>query len=140
MRSCAALSGLFAFALALSSSGCMKLEEAEAMVDRRLFKQVGGTLFSTPDLFSMKEIHLDASRTKGKELILEGAVAESSEHGTYLVLKDDAARLLVVLTDIAGTTTTLAKIGAQKVKVWGTLETGKKGLPFLKAKALTLVP
>lgn len=125
---------------AASLTACVKLEDAQGFVDRAMFRQIGGTMFSTPDLISMKEIHLETVATKGKELILEGQVADVGQHGTYMVLRDENARMLVVLTDIVDAADIVKRDAHQTMKVWGTLETGKKGLPYLMAKSLTVVP
>ena len=120
-------------------TGCFNTSDAQSFVDRAMFRRVGGTMFSTPDLISMKEIHLEAVATKGKELILEGQVADVGQHGTYMVLKDENARMLVVLTDVVDASDIVKQGAHQTMKVWGTLETGKKGLPYLMAKSLTVV-
>lgn len=134
-----ALSALCIVAISASVTGCFKLDDAQGYVDRAMFRRVGGTMFSTPDLISMKEIHLETAATKGKELILEGEVTDVGQHGTYMVLKDENARMLVVLTDVVDATDIIKRNGHQTMKVWGTLETGKKGLPYLMAKSLTVV-
>lgn len=137
MRRLATISLVFVGLSALT--GCFEMGDAQSYVDRAMFRRIGGTMFSTPDLISMKEIHLETVATKGKELILEGQVADVGQHGTYLVLKDENARMLVVLTDVVDASDIVKKDAHQTMKVWGTLETGKKGLPYLMAKSLTVV-
>ena len=126
--------------LALTLQGCIKLEDVQRTADRMMFSRVGGTLFSSPDEVSMKEIHLDATAVQGHELILEGDLAEVGEHGTYMVLKDETARMLVVLTDVAPDEVAPSKKdGPLRLKVWGTLQMGMKGLPYVMARAMTTV-
>ena len=52
------------FAAAAAVTGCFKVDEAQSFVDKAMFRRVGGTMFSTPDLISMKEIHLEAEPAK----------------------------------------------------------------------------
>lgn len=117
-------------------SGCFKTEEMPGRVDRWSFHRFGGTLFGNPDLLTLKEIHLDTGTLTGREVIVEGHVAEVSKHGTYLVLKDTTARLLVVLTDMEAASALLSDEKPKALRVLGTVESGKKGLPYLKARSV----
>lgn len=115
------------------ASGCVKTEEIPTTLDRLAFQYIGGTLFTNPETMTLKEIHLDSGSLGGREIIIEGRVAEVSPHSTYVVLTDDTARMLVVLTDI-----TTDAVGAHNghptaLRVLGTIEAGKKGLPFVRA-------
>lgn len=119
-------------------SGCFKTEEVPGRVDRWSFNRFGGTLIGNPDLLTLKEIHLDTGTLTGREVIVEGQVSEVSKQGTYLVLKDTTARLLVVLTDVETASSELAEAKPKTLRVLGTVESGKKGMPFLKARSLNL--
>jgi hypothetical protein len=122
--------------LAVVLTGCWQRESLPHLVDHISFRWIGGTLFTNPDLLTMKEIHLDNGTLSGREIIIEGKVAEVSPHGTYLVLIDDTARMLVVLTDMQGAQTYLNAEKPKALRVLGTVESGKKGLPQIRAHSL----
>lgn len=128
-----------ALVLALFSlSGCYNPAQLPGLVDRWSFLRMGGTLFGHPEALTLKEIHLDTGTLTGREVIVEGEVTAVSEHGTYLVLKDDMARMLVVLTDMEAAAPLLTEAKPKILKVMGTVETGVKGLPYIRARSLNL--
>ncbi len=126
-------------AVMLVTTGCLRQESAPQLVDHVSFHFIGGTLFTNPDLLTMKEIHLDNGTLTGREIIVEGRVAEVSPHGTYLVLVDDTARMLVVLTDMESGGPFLKSEKPKSLRVLGTVESGKKGLPQIRAHSLNLM-
>lgn len=105
------------------------------------FSAAGGTLFSNPDEVTMKEIHLDGSLFIGKDIVIEGNVVEWGKYDTFVVLNDDTARMLVVLTDVPEVRNNLHAPGKLKrFKIWGSVGSGKRGLPFVQAKAVRQIP
>ena len=129
---------LCALVLLWGLSGCFKSEELPAWVDHWSFVRVGGTLFGNPESLTLKEIHLDTGTLTGRVVVIEGYVAEKSDHGTFLVLKDDMARMLVVLTDVESAAPFLLKAKPKILRVLGTVEVGTKGLPYIKARSLNV--
>jgi hypothetical protein len=127
---------LFAFVLL---AGCMKTDEMATALDRWAFEIMGGTFFGSPDTLSMKEIHLGGSNVVGREIIVEGKVADVSPNGTFVVLADESARLLVVLTDLAYAGPVLKREAPKTLRILGVVESGKKGLPLLRARSLNAV-
>lgn len=123
--------------LSLLLSGCWNGSNVSTVVDVWLFREAGGTIFSSPEKLTLKEIHLDNGTLIGRQVIVEGFVEEVNPLGTFLVISDSAARLLVVLTDL-GHVDVLPK-KTDSLQVFGTIESGKKGLPFLKAVGIRLV-
>lgn len=126
-------------ASSLLLGGCVKQEIVVAAIDRLLFQRVGITVFGNPALLTMKEIHLDGVGLRGKEVVIEGKVVEVSEHFTYMVITDDQARMLVVLTGIASAAPTLRQSTPRSVRVLGVIESGQKGLPYVMARSLNVV-
>lgn len=116
--------------------GCFRVDQLPAAVDGWAFFKMGGTFFVNPDALTLKEIHLDTGSLTGREVIVEGQVADVSSHGTYLVLKDETARMLVVLTEMEDAGPLLKSLQPKALRVMGTVETGKKGLPFVRARAV----
>lgn len=52
-------------------------------------------------------------------------------------MRDTAGRMLVVLTQVVDAEKTLAEPSPKRLKVLGTVERGKKGLPYILAKAVS---
>jgi hypothetical protein len=124
--------------LALLLSGChFKRSSLTVEVDKLSFELAGGTLFSEPSQVTTKEIHFDTGSLAGQDVIVEGEVQTTGKYFTHLVVNDEFGRMLVVLTQVEGAESFLLNHKPKHLKVWGTVERGKKGLPYVLAKALT---
>jgi len=104
--------------------------------DRESFKLSGNTFFAKPEVISIKEIHLDQAKVRGREIIVEGLIALRGSNDTFVVLEDEAARLLVDITKDLSVPELLRGAEAQRVRILGTVETGKKGFPVFSALAV----
>lgn len=127
--------------LVVVSSGCGRIENFYGAVDSVVFRAIGGTVFSKPDQVTLKEIHLDKGALVGQEVMVEGQVIETGRYDTYMVMSDTTARMLVVLTDVDDTMRVLSKdvkVTKTPVKIIGTVEYGKKGLPFIQARSFMI--
>ncbi len=119
--------------------GCDSISDSANNVDQWSFKRLGGTVFQAPSLLSLKEIHLAGSQLADKVVVVEGQVSKLNELGTYLILKDQDAKLLVVLTDLIGVRQSLQDSPKPvSIKVLGTIQRGSEGLPFVKAQSLKI--
>jgi hypothetical protein len=116
---------------------CKQVETAQEGFDRWSFSWTGGTLFSEPQQVTIKQLHFDTGELFGKDVILEGDVRERGEAGTHLVLTDSEGQMLVVLTQIDDSHRVVDQRDVQSLRVLGRLERGKKGLPYVLAKAIT---
>ena len=103
-----------------------------------IFKSFGFSLGNNALNLSIKELRLSGNITES-EVEIEGQVEEVSSNNTYFVISDQTARLLVVTTDLLPKVRDVIfeKGKGSSVKVIGKVEIGKKGLPFLKASAVT---
>ena len=103
-----------------------------------IFKSFGFSLGTNALNLSIKELRLSGNITES-EVEIEGQVEEVSSNNTYFVISDQTARLLVVTTDLLPKVRDVVfeKGKGSSVKVIGKVEIGKKGLPFLKASAVT---
>lgn len=118
------------------SGGCEKSGKISSWIDSLVFSAMGGTVFTRLNLVTMKEIHLDKGALVGQDVMIEGQVIDTGRYDTYMVMSDATARMLVVLTDVDDAARVRMKaVGAGKrpVRVIGTVEYGKKGLPFIQA-------
>ena len=118
-------------------SGCHLKSSMTSEIDNVSFEMAGGTVFSEPSQVTTKEIHFDTGTLAGRDVIVEGEIQVTGKYFTHLVLHDEFGRMLVVLTEVEGAEGFLSKKRPKHLKVWGTVERGKKGLPYVLAKALT---
>jgi len=102
------------------------------------FKIFGISLGNNATSISIKELRLSGNIVES-EVEIVGHVEELSANSTYFVISDQTAQLLVVTTDLLPRVRDVVfKNGkGSTVKVMGKVEIGKKGLPFLKASAVT---
>ena len=106
-------------------------------IDLQSFSWFGSTVFSDPARVSMKEVHLESALLLGREVVLEGKVIEVGEYSTYVVIGDKNARMLVVLTELSELELRQADVGHLSLRVLGSVNSGKKGLPYIQARALS---
>ena len=128
---------LIFFSFILSS--CDKSNELRRNFDYLSFKMVGGTVFEKPNTVTTKELHFDTGRMIGREVVIEGKIIDLGKYDTYLVLSDGVGRMLIVLTHIEEAGDILTRSKNRQLKVLGTVERGKKGLPYILAKSIKLV-
>lgn len=120
-------------------TGCWGGRSLPEAVDDYSFNLTGGTVFSDPSQVTTKELHFDTGHLMGKEVILEGSIVSTGKYFTHLVMNDDSGRMLVVLTHLEKAEDLLKDKELDRVKVLGTVERGKKGLPYILARSLTPV-
>jgi hypothetical protein len=118
---------------------CSQLVEFPRYMDRRVFERWGVTFFTQPEVISMKEIHLESTTLIGREVLVEGVVDHVGKYATHLVVSDGLARLLVVVTGVNTDALLRAGVDGQNLKIWGFVENGRKGLPYLQALAIRRV-
>jgi len=127
---------IFTVLVILTSSSC---SVSPSNLDKLAFRHIGGTLFSTPTETSLKAIHLDNGSLLGQEVITKGSIAKIGAHTTHLIISDHNARMLILLTDLTNAHLLLKEKKPKVLKVLGTVERGKRGLPFIQASALNTV-
>lgn len=106
-------------------------------VDLGTFKYFGSTFFDDAQFTTIKDLHLNGARiVPGKKIIFEGTVVEIDRYLTYIVMSDDNARMLVLLTDITSVPATSTQA---KIKIFGEVSRGKKGIPYVIAKSYQFI-
>ena len=124
----------------LSLSGCGVGGKLWRDVDSWVFGNYGVTIFVKPEQLTLRSVHLGAGEFNSGDIVIEGRITDVSTHGTYLVLFDDIGRLLIVLTEIETNLPLTASDRSGVISVLGSIESGKKGLPLLRARAIRLRP
>ena len=126
--------------IALCAVSCRPASDLAESLDAKFFESFGVTLFSRPEVTTLKEIHLESSMLFGQNVVVEGNIEETGRFLTYIVVKDATAKILVALTDLNSfEPLTSSSHQATKVRIWGNVESGKKGLPIILAKAISVV-
>lgn len=129
----------FIIILGIFLVSCNRLDEIKSSIDRLSFETTGGTVFSNPTTVTTKEIHFDTGKLVGVPVILTGRVEELGSHHTHITLSDSSGRLLVVMTELSESDQYFKDTSKPNIKVFGVIERGKKGLPFLQASAIKLI-
>ncbi|MFW7378050.1 MAG: hypothetical protein ACOH5I_04520 [Oligoflexus sp.] len=125
--------------ISLTLVSCDKGYKLRRNLDYLSFQMVGGTVFEKPNSVTTKELHFDTGRMIGREVVIEGKIVDLGKFDTYLVLSDGVGRMLIVLTHIEEAGDILTRSKNRQLKVLGTVERGKKGLPYILAKSIKLV-
>ena len=130
------------FALLICAYSCRINPHARwaKIVDRQTFLWTGGTVIGSPQQLSMKAVHLDQGELVGRDLIVEGRVLEYGKNETYMVVADESARMLVVLTNLPPSERSFQEMIPRDVRILGTVERGKRGLPFVLASSYSPIP
>ncbi len=108
-----------------------------ARIDACLFDTIGGTVFLNPQQVTAKELHLDTGILIGKPVVIEGKVSSIGKYQTHVVLQDETADILVVVTDIVANDGAIESRLNQNIRILGTMERGKRGLPFVVARGIS---
>jgi hypothetical protein len=108
----------------------------KGFVDRQFFGKFGITLFASPTVISMKEVHLDSGSLPGRQVIVEGTIVDVGPHGTFIVVADDSARMMVVLTQMPTPFWFTEGHLKKNIRVLGTFDSGRRGLPLIYARAI----
>ena len=116
--------------------GCKDSSKIVEIVDEIAFIFLGGTVLSSPEQISLKEVHLDPAGWIGRRVIVEGQLKKNSDSGTYMVISDELASLLIVTTEVKSRGQLKGWTQDQAIRILGKLETGRKGLLLLRADVI----
>jgi len=95
--------------------------------------------FTRAKLATIKEIHLDNGTLMQTPVLVEGTVLEIGNHQTYFILGDETAKLIVLLTDLDTGWEIVQGMNTKTVKVLGSVEMRRRGIPVVKARAIKQV-
>ena len=116
---------------------CSALDGLGEELDKYSFMKRGRVIFSSPQMASIEQIHLETPMLLGREVIIEGEFHEGGRFNTHLVLTHKGSRLLIMTTQFdQDLDKNIAKSSSRQVKVLGTISSGDNGQPYMDAKAL----
>jgi|LauGreDrversion4_2_1035121.scaffolds.fasta_scaffold00381_2 hypothetical protein len=128
---------LVLFLVACLLSACSDGGNVWRALDAWVFGNYGSTLFERPEEVPLiRGVHLGLDNLGQSSVIIQGLVEEASPNGTYVVISDQSGRLLVVLSQLALEQQSAMGLKSKTLRVLGTVESGKKGLPYLRARAM----
>ena len=113
--------------LLLGVSACSKLRAV-------IFEKTGIPIEFNVSTATMKELHLNGLVAPGKYILVWGIVMEAGEGGTFIVIEDEYAKVMVDVTSLEQSL--IQSSLGKKVEVLGRFSGGKKGLPLLIASAM----
>jgi hypothetical protein len=119
--------------------GCDKSVPLRAEIDYKSFEWSGGTIFTEPPRANMKQLHFDSGDFLGQEVIVEGKVTQVGQYYTHMLMEDEMGKMLVVLTQIDTAEEMFKEEKPKVVQVLGSVERGKKGLPFVFARSINIL-
>ncbi|MBC7533622.1 MAG: hypothetical protein H7318_18805 [Oligoflexus sp.] len=120
-------------------SSCHSVQSLGTGLDTWSFAQTGGTIFGSPFQVTTKQLHFDTGELFGKDIVLEGNVEYFGVAFTHLLLADKEGKVLVVTTELPESYKEFGKDHNPRIRILGRLERGKKGLPYLLARAVDTV-
>jgi hypothetical protein len=119
--------------------GCRSMQTLTDGFDTWSFATTGGTIFGSPFQVTTKQLHFDTGELFGKDIVLEGKVEYFGASFTHLLLADKEGKVLVVTTELPESYKEFKAEQNPKIRILGRLERGKKGLPYLMARAVDTV-
>ena len=106
-------------------------------LDFQLMNYIDKSLFHQIEEISLKQLHLEQAKFEGKHISVQGKIQKIGKGQTYLVIKQDKRKLLIIQIDIANFKKRADENSLGKnIKIIGLLGSARKGLPALKAKII----
>ena len=103
------------------------------LFERTLFRETGRVPFSSAVPVALSRLHLENSTFLDRSVRIKGEVIEVGDFFTYLVLFDGTAKILVLLADVDAHPIFDSHLKTKKIIVWGQVQNGTRGLPYMRA-------
>jgi hypothetical protein len=105
-------------------------------IDLWTFTSLGMMIFDSVPLEEMRGVHLAGAGMINRDVLVKGRVEISGASGTYLVLSDSSARLLVDLTRVSADINRSVPKAGRSVYVHGEVKSSERGHIYLLANAI----
>jgi hypothetical protein len=93
-------------------------------------------LFDSVPLEDLRGVHLAGAGLLNHDVLVSGTVESAGAGGTYFVLTDASARMLVDTTRVSAAGQSIESKRGKRVIVHGEVKSGEKGHIYLLANAL----
>lgn len=105
-------------------------------IDLWTFSTFGTMVFDSVPLEDLRGVHLAGAGLLNRDVLVSGMVDSLGSEGTYLILTDASARMLVDTTRISAAERTRDGLRGQRLIIHGEVKSGEKGHIYLMANAL----
>lgn len=105
-------------------------------LDLWTFSTFGTMLFDSVPLESLRGVHLAGAGLLNRDVLISGVVDTMGAEGTYLVVTDDSARMLIDTTRLSAAGFPSQGIRGRRLIIHGEVKSGEKGHIYLMANAL----
>ena len=105
-------------------------------IDLALFSTIGTMIFDSVPLEDLRGVHLAGAGLLNHDVLVSGTVESAGSGGTYVVLTDATARMLVDTTRLSAAGQSLESRTGKAVIVHGEVKSGEKGHIYLLANAI----
>lgn len=123
------------------AASCSKSESGRARtiresIDLWSFSTMGTFVFDSVPLEDLRGVHLAGAGLLNHDVLVSGVVDSMGAEGTYIVLTDSSARMLVDTTRLSAAGYNRNRIKGQRLIIHGEVKSGEKGHIYLMANAL----
>ena len=105
-------------------------------LDLIVFSATGTMVFDSVPLEDIRGVHLAGAGLLNHDVLVTGTVEFAGAGGTYLVLTDSSARMLVDTTRVSAAGQSLESRRGKVVIIHGEVKSGEKGHIYLLANAV----
>ena len=129
---------VFSF-LYLSACKVDTYRSTQYSLNQFFFKHTGSPLWDYKLFSNLKEFHLEYHNLIGQRVVVLGYLKKLNSAGTFLILADNTAQILVATSSLASKIDLFSSfVENQKVLIWGQIQSGKRSLPLLMADSMIL--
>ena len=105
-------------------------------IDLWAFSSAGTMIFDSVPLEDLRGVHLAGAGLLNRDVLVSGLVEASGNEGTYIILSDSSARMLIDTTRVSAIGQSRKVPGGKTVVVHGEVKSGEKGHIYLIANAV----
>lgn len=125
---------LLLFSCSRSEGG--RIRTIRESIDLWTFSGLGMMLFDSVPLEEMKGVHLAGAGMINRDVLVRGRVEITGANGTYFVVSDNSARLLIDLTRVSADSNKSPPKAGRSVYVHGEVKSSERGHIYLVANAV----
>jgi len=113
-----------------------RLRTIRESLDLWMFMNIGTMMFDSVPLEELRGVHLAGTGLLNHDVLVKGTVESSGSEGTYIVVSDTSARMLIDTTRISAENNKRAPRVGKSIYIHGEVKSGEKGHIYLFANAI----
>ncbi len=122
--------------LSCSRSDGGRARTVRESLDLWTFSSLGTMVFDSVPLEDLRGVHLAGAGLLNRDVLVSGTVDAMGSEGTYIVLTDASARMLVDTTRLSAAGFSRESLRGRRLIIHGEVKSGEKGHIYLMANAL----